>query len=181
MTQYDTVGGVTPQTSILPAGSTKFSRHFPAADPSIPNNTTPIIQFPDLDPGILKAAQVTLTTAQLLALHTTPVSLIPAQGAGTVIEIVSIHAKLVFNSVAYTGSNALEIRYTNGSGAKASADIASTFINSASGTNYNLSKSTGTSIIPVANAAIVAAVPTADPGAGNSPMVLTILYRVITP
>ena len=181
-TQYDFVGGVSPQTSSLPAGSTKLSRHIPALDRSLPNASDAYVQPPDLDLAILKIAQVTLTPTQLKAMHTTPIALVPAQGAGTVIEVVSIHGKLVFGTAAYTGNNAMEFRQTDGSGVKLSADLPyATFVQAASGTTYGLSKSLGTAVIPVANAALVAVTPSANWAAGDSPIVLTVLYRVITP
>ena len=134
-----------------------------------------------LSEDVARTTSVTVATAAVLLLHTTPVALVAAPGAGKVILIDEITAKLVFNSVAYTGSNALEFRYTDGSGAKVTADIASSFINSASGTNYATVKSVVTALTPVANAAVVVAVPTADPGAGNSAIVFTVKYRIVTP
>jgi len=127
------------------------------------------------------SVQVTVPTASILALNTTPVVLVPAQGAGSIVKIDDIVAKLVFNTIAYTGANALEFRYTDGSGAKVSADIANTFINSASGTNYASLKGVATLLTPVANAAVVVVVPTANPGAGNSDIIFTVRYHVITP
>lgn len=179
MSQYNTVNGTTPQTSILPAGSTKLSRHFPALDPSLPNNTGAAVQFPDLDPGILQAAQVTITAAQALALNTTPITLVAAQGAGTIIQVEAVYVNVTFNSAAYTGNNNMEIRYTNGSGVKASADVPYATIQTASGVGYYYA--IGASGVPVANAPIVAATPVANWAAGDSPIVVTVVYRVITP
>lgn len=130
---------------------------------------------------VARTTQVTVPTASVLLLSTTPYTLVPAPGAGKYISIEEIVAKLTFNSVAYTGANALEFRYTDGSGAKVSADIANTFINSASGTSYASVKSVVTALTPVANAAVIVRVPTADPGAGNSAIVFSVKYRVVTP
>ncbi|HEX8184409.1 MAG TPA: hypothetical protein VF747_06650 [Blastocatellia bacterium] len=130
---------------------------------------------------VARTASVTIPTAQVLTLNATPRTLVAAPGAGKITLIDEITCKLVFNSVAYTGSNALEFRYTNGSGAKVTADISSSFLNSASGTNYSSVKGVTTALTPVANAAVVVFVPTADPGAGNSDLVFTIKYRIITP
>ena len=134
-----------------------------------------------LSEDIARTVSVTIPTASVLTLNSTPFTLVAAPGAGKIVLVDEITAKLVFNSVAYTGSNALEWRYTNGSGAKVTADIASSFINSASGTNYASVKSVVTALTPVANALICAFVPTANPGAGNSDIVVTIKYRIVTP
>lgn len=124
---------------------------------------------------------VALTAAQTKALFATPIALVAAPGAGKIVAIDEIMAKNVFGTVAYTGGNALEFRYTDGSGAKVTADIASTFINIASGTAYRSVKGVTTELTPVANAAVVVRVPTADPGAGDGILTFTTRYRIVTP
>src|SRR6185503_6279720 len=74
-----------------------------------------------LSEDVLRTTQVTVPTASVLLLNTTPYTLVAAPGAGKFIAVVEISAKLVFNTVAYTGANALEFRYTDGSGAKVAA------------------------------------------------------------
>lgn len=129
----------------------------------------------------VQTSQVTVLSAAVLTLNTTPVTLVPAQGAGTIIIVDAIVAKEVFGTIAYTGANNLEFRYTNGSGAKVSADIAAAFINSASGTNYASVSGVATSLTPVANSPVVVSVPVANPAAGDSNIVFTVTYRVLTP
>lgn len=118
---------------------------------------------------------ITLTSAQILALNTTPIQLVEAHGAGTVVVINKLLAKLVYGSAAYTGANALEIRYTDGSGAKATADLPTSFLNATANAYY---KAIEASAAPVENAKVVAVVPTANPGAGNSPIIIEIEYAV---
>ncbi len=120
-----------------------------------------------------------LTSAQVLALHTTPITLVAAPGANTVVIVDSIDAKVVFNTTAYTGANNLEFRYTNGSGTKVTADMSSTFINSASSA-YDHVGGIIAELTPTANAAVVVAVPTANPGAGDSTIVFITRYRLLT-
>ena len=122
--------------------------------------------------------RITLTSAQILALNGTPVTLIPAF-LQSVIIVEGITARLNFNTTAYTGANNLEFRYTGAAGAKVTADIVNTFINSAS-TAYSSVAGIEAEITPVLNAPIVAVVPTANPATGNSTMDLFIRYRVIT-
>ncbi len=143
--------------------------------------TTGFVPTVRLSEDVARTASVTVTTASVLTLNGTPVALVAAPGAGKVILVDEITCKLVFNSVAYTGSNALELRYSNGSGAKVTADLSSAFLNSASGTNYATVKSVVTQLTPVANAAVVVFVPSANPGAGNSDLVFQIKYRIVTP
>lgn len=130
--------------------------------------------------------EITLSSAKILALNTTPITLIPAIGSSatstnlnTVIIVEGITAKIYAGSVAYTGANALEFRYTNASGVKITADIANTFINSASN-NYIHVAGIITAFTPVFNSPIVVCVPTANPANGNGKIVLSIKYRIIT-
>jgi hypothetical protein len=148
---------------------------------TLPNARLSNVAASNLAEDVARTTSVTIPTASVLLLNGTPYTLISAPGSGKIILIEEISCKLVFNSVAYTGSNALEFRYTNGSGAKVTADLAAAFLNSASGTNYATVKSVVTAVTPVANSPIVAFVPSANPGAGNSDLVFTIKYRIITP
>jgi hypothetical protein len=125
--------------------------------------------------------QVNVPTASVLTLKDTPVVLVAAPGTGQLLVIEEIIAKLVFNSVAYTGANALEFRYTNGAGAKVSADIAAAFINTASGTGLAMVGGIDSSLAFVLNAAVVVAVPVANPAAGDSDILFTVTYHVVTP
>jgi len=121
-----------------------------------------------------------IPSASILTLFTTPFQLLPAPGAGAIILVDEIIFRLVFNSIAYAGANALEMRYTNASGVKVTAsDLANTFLNSASGTNYQTIDGVTTAFAPVANAAVVACVPTANPTAGNSVLDYLIRYHVV--
>lgn len=129
-------------------------------------------------PGTIQRTRVTLTSAQILALFTTPIQLLPAPGAGYYNDIYSIIALNKFNSVAYTGANALEVRYTDGSGVKATGDLAAAFINAAA---TRVDKAVGAAVaVVVPNAAIVAAVPTANPAAGNGTITFDIAFRKVS-
>lgn len=128
-------------------------------------------------PGVTQKQRVTLTSAQILALFTTPITLIPAQGAGTYISIDEVVGILKFGTIAYTGANAGIVSYTNGAGAAATTAPAAAWINSASTTGVKL---TGTAVTPVVNSPVVISVGTANPGAGDGTITLDISYRVVS-
>lgn len=135
------------------------------------------------NPETAQIATVTLTAAQVKALNTTPRTLVAAPGAGKVIVVDRIFGESVGVTAAFTGANALEFRYTNGSGTKVSADLPSTFINATAATTV-LGTVGGieAALVPVANAAVVAFVPTANPGnaPANGTITLTVVYRVFS-
>jgi hypothetical protein len=51
--------------------------------------------------GVLQSATVTITSAQILAIKTTPITLVAAQGVGTVICPIRAVAYIAYNSVPY--------------------------------------------------------------------------------
>lgn len=118
----------------------------------------------------------TLTPTEVKALFTTPITLVPAAGSGNIITVNRILFWSTFVSVAYTGANALEFRYTNASGAKVTADIAAATLNFSAGTKRASVAGITAEFEPVANSPIVVCVPTANPGAGNSPITLIVEY-----
>ena len=124
-------------------------------------------------------AVVTLSSAQILALNATPVSLISAPGSGKSIVVDEALFKMTFGTIAYTGTNNLELRYTNGSGTKVTGDFDKTaFLNIASGSAIYAAK--GVALLVTSNAPVVAVVPTADPGAGDGVITGFIKYHVVT-
>lgn len=110
----------------------------------------------------------TLTPAQVLLLHTTPIQLVPQPGIRSVVIVDGITARIVYSGHAYSGANNLEFRYTNGSGTKVTADIPSTFIDSTSSA-YAHAPIVTAEFAPIEggssnNGRIVVCVPSADPG-----------------
>lgn len=127
----------------------------------------------------LATAEVTLTATQVKALFTTPIALVAALGSGMVAIVHRITIASTFVSVAYTGSNALEFRYTNASGAKVTPDIAAATLNFSSGTKLATVAGVATELAMVANAAIVVCVPTGNPAAGDSPITFFVEYMAV--
>lgn len=125
--------------------------------------------------------RVALSAAEILALNATPKVLITAPGAARVIVVRRIVLKMVRTATQFANGGALEIRYTNGSGAKVSADIAATVVTGAAGTDYNTVAGVVTSLTPVANAAIVLTNATAAFITGTGVGVVTIDYEIYTP
>jgi hypothetical protein len=140
----------------------------------------PVIPFAGLSTDVLQKQSTTLTAAQVKALNTTPIAIVTAGGANTIIKVDSIVAVLDYGTTAFTGGNALEFRYTNGSGVKVASDLASgTFLNLTADA-FGIAGAVEAQVIAAANAAVVVSVPTADPAAGDSTLDIHVYYRVVS-
>jgi hypothetical protein len=131
-----------------------------------------------------KAVDVTVTTAELLALNTTPKALVAAPGAGRVLIPAAAYMFLDYNSTAYAGIVAgadLAVRYTNGSGAIALTVETTGFLDQTSD-QYRFTfgaaspAATGGGFAPVANAALVLHMTTGNIATGNSPLYVRVYY-----
>lgn len=134
-----------------------------------------------LNSRLLRSATVTITSPQLLALFTTPITIVAAQGANTVIQIAETVIQYVYNSVVYTinGSTNLTLNYTNAAGAAISTTLATTGLIDQASNQVRILKNSTTNVTPVANSPVVLSLATANPTLGNGTLVVTVLYRVV--
>jgi hypothetical protein len=143
-------------------------------------NEPPVIPIAGLASEILRKQSTTLTSTQILALNTTAISIVPAGGADTIIVVDKIVAVLDYGTIAYTGGNALEFRYTNSSGVKVATDLAAASFLNLTADAFATSGGVEAQAIAAANAAVVVWVPTANPAAGNSTLDLHVYYRIVS-
>lgn len=148
-------------------------------DKLVPNSGASPLTSAQIDPQLTQRARVTLSSAQILALNTTPVTLVAAGGAGTYVSVDEVVATLNAGSAAYTGANAANVTYTNGAGAAATGTLSSSFLNTTASTTGAV-KTVASAVAPVVNAPVVISVGTANPAAGNGTMSLDIVYRIVT-
>lgn len=130
---------------------------------------------------ILHEAVVALSAAQILAMRTTPVAIVPAPGSGKVVLVERVILKMVRTATQFANGGAVELRYTDGSGAKVSADISATVVTGTAGTVYSQVAGVVTELVPVANAAVVITNATGAFDTGTGTGQVTVLYRVATP
>lgn len=130
-------------------------------------------------PGGEGVAHVNLTAAQIIAMGTTPVTLLASPGAGMAIIVDNITVKMTTTATGFTGGGAVEFRYTNASGAKVTADVAAAVVTAGAGTSFTNVRGVVTSLTAVADAAIVITNATAAFAAGTGTAVVAVQYHVV--
>lgn len=127
----------------------------------------------------LKDTAVTLSTGEILDLFDTPIELIPAPGANKMIQIISVSAKLDFNTTAYNaGTDELRIEYNTGT-SEAVNGIPNGFLEAISD-SYSYTGLPNPIAGPFTNKSIVATTTSTDPITGDSTIDLIILYKIVT-
>lgn len=134
--------------------------------------------------GVLALADVTITTAQVLALYTTPIEIVPAPGLLKYIRVHRASACMDYNSTAYDGIAAgedLQLRYTDGSGTILAFCETTGFLDQTSDQIRDLDQVVpipATNLTPTANAAVVAFIATGNIATGNSPVKIRCWYTI---
>jgi len=124
-------------------------------------------------------AKLTIATADVLHLNTTPIEIVAAPGAGYAIEVISASMKMVYNSATYATNTSLELITAGATNSQASTVIknsASTIRRFADATT--LASATATQLVD--NAALNVTVASGDPTAGDSDITIYVTYRIIT-
>jgi hypothetical protein len=124
-------------------------------------------------------AKLTIATADVLTLNTTPIEIVAAPGAGYAIEVISASMKMVYVSATYATNTSLELLTAGATNSQASTVIknsASTIRRFADATT--LASATATQLVE--NAALNVTVASGDPTAGDSDITIYVTYRIIT-
>ena len=124
-------------------------------------------------------AKLTIATADVLHLNTTPIEIVAAPGAGYAIEVISASMNMVYVSATYATNTSLELITAGATNSQASTVIknsASTIRRFADATT--LASATATQLVD--NAALNVTVASGDPTAGDSDITVYVTYRIIT-
>lgn len=128
---------------------------------------------------------VKIPTAQMLALNTTPVQIVPAPGSGLLIVPSLMVATLVFNSAAYsTNSSGASLKYgTAGAGTSVGMTLTQGFLQSSSGTNIQVVQASTTAYSPSnssdVNAPLTLIAATSDPTTGDSDLYVRVYFQIV--
>jgi len=123
--------------------------------------------------GELKRAQVTLTTAQVLALNSTPIEVV-AGITGKEIQVVNASMHLKYNTTAYATNTNMVLKASSAAAADIQARVGINESSDSLGSFDLLS----TNLNIVTGDALVVSVDGGNPTAGDSDIVVDVLYRI---
>lgn len=138
----------------------------------------------DVDASLVQTYVRTVTAAELKALKTTPIEILPATLAGTGHSLL-VHSVLFrFNwaTTQYTGGGAIKLYYNGGDGSNVMAStVAASFVTgpTAAVTTDALVNGTASQLAVPQNTAVKMTCATADFADGDSTVVLVVNYRVV--
>ena len=142
--------------------------------------TTDVTSLTGGGSSIVQQTKVTLSAAQILALFTTPVELIPAPGVGKVLNILDISARVNFNTVAFDASESMITNFFSGAPAETFV-LVNTAINNVATTLYSGNKlSPGGNGVVYENNSYSAAFTTTNPTVGDGSIDVYVTYETIT-
>jgi len=121
---------------------------------------------------------VPITAAQIIGMKDAPITLVPAV-TGKTIVIDDIVLKMVTTATQFANGTAVEFRYTDGSGAKVTADIAAAVITAGAGTSYTINKSIITSLTGVVSSPIIMTNATTAFDTGTGTATVYVRYHLI--
>jgi hypothetical protein len=130
-------------------------------------------------PGVVvvREASVTIASADVLQLNSTPIEIVAAPGVGYAIEVLSASMKMVYNSVAYATNTTLELKVT---GANSPQIQWGALILSATIDKFNaqsIDSNSNTNVLE--NAPLMVTVDFGNPTAGDSDITVYVTYRII--
>ena len=124
-------------------------------------------------------AKLTIASADVLTLNSTPLTIVAAQGVGTAIEVISASVKVDFNTTAYATNIDINVVASGATQSQYQGNILEATLS----TNRKLTPTTGliASDTQIAeNAALYVSVGTGNPTAGDSDITIYVTYRIIT-
>ena len=127
------------------------------------------------------ALVTSLTAANIIAMYTTPVMIVPAPGAGKAILVDSILFEMTTTSTAFTSGGAVSFAYSGGAGVH-SGSIPASVVTAAAGTSYTMlgmpTATNGTTVL--ANTAVVISNATGVFASGTGTAKVQVWYSVVT-
>lgn len=128
--------------------------------------------------GIVITDTITLTTAEILALFTTSKPLVPAPGAGKVVDLLSAGLFLDYNAATYAANGILSIATTTSETAQSDAVAAATFLQASADVYVGMQVLSAERVLD-ANEGLSLLCATGNPTTGDSPITVKVSYRIL--
>lgn len=126
----------------------------------------------------VKYAEVVVTSAELLALYTTPKTLVAAPGAGKVLEFISAVLILDYNSAAYATNGDLSVANETGTALSNDVLLANLLAKTADTMiQLNALNPDNTGVAVLEDEALELVCATGNPATGDSPIRVKVAYR----
>lgn len=125
----------------------------------------------------LHSASLTIASADVLQLNSTPLTIVAAQGAGTAIEVISASVRLTYGSVQYATNTVLLLKTSGAS--EPQVKWAQSILGASSNMLAKSIESPNTSSDMIENAGLQVSVSSGNPTAGDSDITVYVTYRVI--
>jgi hypothetical protein len=122
---------------------------------------------------------LTIASADVLQLNSTPLTIVSAPGAGYAIEVLSTSINLTYNSAAYATNTTIQVE---SNGATTPQFRLLNGINQTISSHRSLGRyvSANTETQIIENADLMVTVASGDPTAGDSDIEILVLYRIIS-
>ena len=123
------------------------------------------------------SVELSIPTADVLTLNATPIEIVPAQGVGKGIEVISAILDMAFNSVAYATNTDLQLILDTVSDAQATTTIKNS---NSTGRKFVIepTPASTTAVQITDNAALLVKVSGGNPTAGDSDITIILTYRI---
>lgn len=161
-------------SELIEAGTLDGTEDFEIVQSGLTRRTSLFNVVSDLSVMTIK---VSLTSAEILALNTTPKTLIPAPGEGRLIQPLFVTLRYNYGGSNYVTNTTLQVRYDGVSGNTCTSAI---LTNSNNAIGRTAAGFAGTFADPLENVALVVDVPTGNPASGNGTLDVYITFTVIT-
>lgn len=129
--------------------------------------------------GRVQSVTVTISAAELLAIHTTPKVIVPAPGDGRFIRFINATIAFTFGSIGFTGGNACGLYYGSSAGLVATATVSSFMQGTTSREGLGMVVVAGTFTPAQTDNQALTFSATSDFAAGDSTVEVTVVYQVL--
>jgi len=134
----------------------------------------------DVVSGTVLTTKVTLSSAEILALNSTPKTLIAAPGSGKLIRVLSIVEKLNYGSATYATNILQQFRYTGTTTVIANNSLLGSTENTIAEQLASTAVTYSTATSDPVNKAVELTVQTGNPTTGDGTLDVYVTYTVIT-